>query len=156
MSKMDHIEETFYTGKEIAIEPDLGDLRKSTDKALPAPPKTPKRVLMKYRFSAILSIAFAVASFVFTLVLVLAGSDEHMFGGQYIVALNTTTIARASSQSDATSIRSEGVDGEALADVYYLYLRTVCSGSIPDAQDAASDIVVVELCEIYSEASDSE
>jgi len=70
--------------------------------------------------------------------------------------LNTTTIARASSQSDATSIRSEGVDGEALADVYYLYLRTVCSGSIPDAQDAASDIVVVELCEIYSEASDSE
>ncbi|KAI4714531.1 hypothetical protein J4E89_000211 [Alternaria sp. Ai002NY15] len=148
-------EETFYTGKEIAIEPDLGDLRKSTDKALPAPPKTPKRVLMKYRFSAILSIAFAAASFVFTLVLVLAGSDEHMFGGQYIVALNTTTIARASSQSDTTSKRPEGVDGEALADVYYLYLRTVCSGSISDAQDDASDIVAVELCESYSEASDT-
>jgi len=94
MSKMDHIEETFYSGKEIAIEPDLGDLRKSTDKALPAPPKTPKRVLMKYRFSAILSIAFAAASFVFTLVLVLAGSNEHMFGGQYIVAVRIPTLVK--------------------------------------------------------------
>ena len=70
--------------------------------------------------------------------------------------LNTSTITRASSQSEATSKRSEGVDGEALADVYYLYLRTVCSGSISDSQDDASDIVVVELCESYSEASDSE
>lgn len=84
---MDHIEGTFYLEKEIAIEPDLGDLRKSTDKALPAPPKTPKRVLMKYRFSAFFPIAFAVASFVLTLVLVLAGSDEHNFGGQYIVTV---------------------------------------------------------------------
>jgi hypothetical protein len=94
---MDHIEETFYSEKEISIEPDLGDLRKSTDKALPAPPKTPKRVLMKYRFSAILPIASAVASFVFTLVLVLAGSDEHTFGGQYIVAVRiqtTITVAQ--------------------------------------------------------------
>ena len=70
--------------------------------------------------------------------------------------LNTTTIARESSQSDATPRRSEGVDGEALADVYYLYLRTVCSGSVSDAQDDASDSIVVELCESYSEASDSE
>ncbi|KAH8625685.1 hypothetical protein IG631_19564 [Alternaria alternata] len=84
---MDHIEGTFYLEKEIAIEPDLGDLRKSTDKALPAPPKTPKRVLMKYRFSAFFPIAFAVASFVLTLVLVLAGSDEHTFGGQYMVTV---------------------------------------------------------------------
>ena len=73
--------------KEIAIEPDLGDLRKSTDKALPAPPKTPKRVLMKYRFSAFFPIAFAVASFVLTLVLVLAGREEHTFCGQYMVAV---------------------------------------------------------------------
>ncbi|KAI4950474.1 hypothetical protein J4E91_004357 [Alternaria rosae] len=153
---MDHIEETFYTGKEIAIEPDLGDLRKSTDKALPAPPKTPKRVLMKYRFSAIFPIAFAVASFVFTLVLVLAGSDEHMFGGQFIVALNTSTMARDSLQADATSIESEVVDGKVLADVYYLYLRTVCSGSIPNSPDDNSDAIVVELCETYGEASDSE
>jgi hypothetical protein len=92
MENMDHIEGTFYSDKEIAIEPDLGDLRKSTDKALPAPPTTPKRVLMKYRFSAIFPIAFAVASFVFTLVLVLAGSDEHIFGGQYIVAVRIPTL----------------------------------------------------------------
>jgi hypothetical protein len=92
MENMDHIEETFYSDKEIAIEPDLGDLRKSTDKALPAPPTTPKRVLMKYRFSAIFPIAFAVASFVFTLILVLAGSDEHTFGGQYIVAVRIQAL----------------------------------------------------------------
>ena len=42
---------------------------------------------MKYRFSAFFPIAFAVASFVLTLVLVLAGSDEHTFGGQYMVAV---------------------------------------------------------------------
>jgi len=65
-------------------------------------------------------------------------------------------IARESSQSDATSQRSEGVDGEALADVYYLYLRTVCSGSILDAQDDASNTIVLERCESYSETSDSE
>jgi len=70
--------------------------------------------------------------------------------------LNTSTIARESSHSDATSKRPEGVDGEALADVYYLYLRTVCSGSVSDAQDDASNNIVVELCESYSEASDSE
>jgi hypothetical protein len=94
--KMDHTEETFYVEKEISIEPDLGDLRKSTDKALPAPPKTPKRVLMKYRFSAVFPIAFAVASFVFKLVLVLAGSDEHTFGGQYMVAVRIQRNIRGS------------------------------------------------------------
>ena len=84
---MNEIDETFYCDKEISIEPDLGDLRKSTDKALPAPPKTPKRVLMKYRFSAVFSIAFAVTSFVLTLVLIIAGGDAHTFGGQYLVAV---------------------------------------------------------------------
>ncbi|RYN57558.1 hypothetical protein AA0118_g7691 [Alternaria tenuissima] len=150
---MDHIEGTFYLEKEIAIEPDLGDLRKSTDKALPAPPKTPKRVLMKYRFSAF-PIAFAVASFVLTLVLVLAGSDEHTFGGQYMVALNSSAVTQEGRQPDAPSTRSEGVNEEALADVYYLHLRTVCSGSISNSPDDASDVVIVERCESYSTASD--
>ncbi|KAG9190560.1 sphingolipid 4-desaturase/C4-monooxygenase [Alternaria panax] len=151
---MDHIEDTFYSEKEIAIEPDLGDLRKSTDKALPAPPKTPKRVLMKYRFSAVFPIAFAVASFVFSLVLVLAESDENTFGGQYMVALNTSAEGQESSQLDATSARSAGADGAVLADVYYLYLRTICSGFILNTSDDASNVVVVERCESYSEASD--
>lgn len=65
-------------------------------------------------------------------------------------------MARDSLQADATSIESEVVDGKVLADVYYLYLRTVCSGSIPNSPDDNSDAIVVELCETYGEASDSE
>jgi hypothetical protein len=53
-------------------------------------------------------------------------------------------------------MRPEGGDEKVLADVYYLYLRTVCSGSISRSQDDASDIVVVQLCESYSEARGSE
>jgi hypothetical protein len=83
---MDQIHDTFYSEKEIAIEPDL-DLRKSTDKALPAPPKTPKRVMMKYRFSAVFPIAFAVASCVLSILVVVAGQGTDMFNGQYLVAV---------------------------------------------------------------------
>jgi hypothetical protein len=86
---MDEIDDTFYSEKEISIEPDLGDLRKSTDKALPAPPKTPKRVMMKYRFSAVFPIAFAAASFVLTIGVVMAGQESNVFGGQYLVAVST-------------------------------------------------------------------
>jgi hypothetical protein len=85
--KMDQIHDTFYSEKEIAIEPDL-DLRKSTDKALPAPPKTPKRVMMKYRFSAVFPIAFAVASCVLSILVVVAGQGTDMFNGQYLVAVS--------------------------------------------------------------------
>ena len=83
---MDEIRNTFYSEK-ISIQPDLGDLRKSTDKALPAPPVTPKRVLMKYRFSAIFPIGFAITSFVLVLVLVLAGKERGTFGGQHLLAV---------------------------------------------------------------------
>jgi hypothetical protein len=86
---MDEIDDTFYSEKEISIEPDLGDLRKSTDKALPAPPKTPKRVMMKYRFSAVFPIAFAAASFVLTIGVVMAGQERNIFGGQYLIAVCT-------------------------------------------------------------------
>jgi len=84
---MDEIRDTFYSEK-ISIQPDLGDLRKSTDKALPAPPVTPKRVLMKYRFSATFAIVVAVTSFVLVLVLVLAGKGKGTFGGQYLLAVS--------------------------------------------------------------------
>lgn len=77
-----------YPKKVLTIEPDLGDLRKSTDKALPAPPKTPRRVLMKYRFSAFFPIIFSIASFVLVLVLVLAGNHQSTFSGQYLVAVS--------------------------------------------------------------------
>lgn len=77
-----------YPRKVLVIEPDLGDLRKSTDKALPAPPKTPKRVLMKYRFSAVFPIFFSIASFSLALVLVLAGHHATTFSGQYLVAVS--------------------------------------------------------------------
>jgi hypothetical protein len=80
-----------YSKEVVCIEPDLGDLRKSTDKALPGLPITPKRVLKKYRFSAVFTIVFATASFVLALVLVLAGNDEHTFGGQYLVAVGNLT-----------------------------------------------------------------
>jgi hypothetical protein len=83
---MDQIDDTFYSEKEIAIEPDL-DHRNSTDK-LPAPPKTPKRVMMKYRFSAVFPIAFAVASCVLSILVVVAGQGTDMFNGQYLVAVS--------------------------------------------------------------------
>jgi hypothetical protein len=85
-SDTDEIEDTFYSEK-IYIEPDLGDLRKSTDKALPALPKTPKRMMIKYRFSTVFPIAFAVASFVPAIVVVLARQGKGVFGGQYLVAV---------------------------------------------------------------------
>ena len=72
----------------IYIEPDLGDPRQSTLKALPAPPKTPKRVMRKYRFSAVFPLVFVLAGFVLSLVVVLAGRDKGTFDGQYLLAVS--------------------------------------------------------------------
>lgn len=72
--------------EKVVIEPDLGDQRQSTYKALPSPPKTPKRVLMKYRFSGVFPLALSLATFVVSLVVVLAGQNEGMFRGQYLVS----------------------------------------------------------------------
>jgi hypothetical protein len=83
---MNYMDEERFCTERISIEPDL-DPRRSTDKALPAPPKTPKRVLMKYRFSAVIPILFASASFVLALVVVLAGGEEGPFSGGYLVAV---------------------------------------------------------------------
>jgi hypothetical protein len=76
----------------IYLEPDLGDPRKSTFKALPAPPKTPKRVMRKYRFSAVFPLVFVLASFVLSLVVVLAGRDKGIFDGQYLLAVSHERI----------------------------------------------------------------
>jgi len=73
--------------EKVSIEPDLGDQRRSTYKALPSPPKTPKRVMMKYRFSGVLPLVLSLAAFVLTLVVVLAGRDVGVFEGQYLVAV---------------------------------------------------------------------
>ncbi|KNG47960.1 sphingolipid delta4-desaturase [Stemphylium lycopersici] len=152
---MNEIDESFYCDKGISIEPDLGDLRKSTDKALPAPPKTPKRVLMKYRFSAVLSIAVAVASFVLTLVLVLAGSDAHTFGGQYLVALNTSAMGKTSARQKVMPVSSSsGVNDTGMARVYHLYIQGVCTGSPANSEESTSDIII-ENCETYAEANET-
>jgi hypothetical protein len=76
--------------EKIPIEPDLGDQRQSTYKALPSPPKTPKRVMMKYRFSGVFPLILSLAVFVLSLVMVLAGQNEGTFGGQYLVAVSHT------------------------------------------------------------------
>lgn len=73
--------------EKISIEPDLGDQRRSTSKALPAPPKTPKRVMMKYRFSGVFPFVLSLTTFILTLVMVLAGQDIATFRGQYLVAV---------------------------------------------------------------------
>lgn len=78
--------------EKISIEPDLGDQRRSTYKALPSPPKTPKRVMMKYRFSGVLPFVLSLAAFVLTLVVVLAGRDVSVFEAQYLVAVGSTSM----------------------------------------------------------------
>ena len=79
--------------EKISIEPDLGDQRQSTYKALPSPPKTPKRVMMKYRFSGVFPLISSLAAFVLSLVVVLGGQNEGSFGGQYLVAVSWTLPA---------------------------------------------------------------
>lgn len=86
METENHSPRIFWEEK-ISIEPDLGDQRRSTYKALPSPPKTPKRVMMKYRFSGVFPLISSLAAFVLALVVVLAGQSVGTFEGQYIVAV---------------------------------------------------------------------
>lgn len=86
-----------------SIEPDLGDQRKSTYKALPAPPKTPRRVIKKYRFSAIVPICFVVASFVLSLVILLAGKDNGTFEGVYLVSVSMNVRSRCGCIANGSS-----------------------------------------------------
>lgn len=160
-----------YSKNELSIEPDLGDLRRSTDKALPGLPKTPKRVMMKYRFSAVFPIVFAIAGFILTLVLVVAGKDAYTFGGQYLVAVSYHGIGSgfvcsqpqleipASAQAPAAqnAISSESPTGTTqteTASIYYLYLQKVCSGSASHGAEGTSGIMI-ERCESYSTATAS-
>lgn len=75
--------------EEFYIEPDLGDQRRSTYKALPAPPKTPKRVMLKYRFSGVFPFLLSLTSFVLTLVVVLAGQSVGTFEGHYLLTVRS-------------------------------------------------------------------
>jgi hypothetical protein len=86
--------------EKISIEPDLGDQRQSTYKALPSPPKTPKRVLMKYRFSGVFPLLLSLASFVLTLVVVLAGQNSGTFQGQYLVTVRTMSVMLVRNEAD--------------------------------------------------------
>ena len=79
---------------------------------------------------------------------------SHAYGPQLNTSSITQDVTQDGTQPHAISTRSEGVNGKALADVYYLYLRTVCSGFVSNARDDASDVVIVERCERYSEAND--
>lgn len=84
---MDVTSQSLFLEK-MSIEPDLGDQRKSIFKALPAPPNTPKRVMMKYRFSAVFPFVIAVASFVLTIAVVLARKENGTFEEQYLIAVS--------------------------------------------------------------------
>ncbi|KAF1993119.1 hypothetical protein P154DRAFT_540685 [Amniculicola lignicola CBS 123094] len=82
------------------LVPDTGDLRKSTYKALPSPPVTAKRVMYKYRFSAIFPFAFAATSFALTIVLLMAGSRPGVLDRQFMISSSAT----ASSSSNPLDV----------------------------------------------------
>ncbi|EMD96628.1 hypothetical protein COCHEDRAFT_1036230, partial [Bipolaris maydis C5] len=142
-----------YSKEVPCIEPDLGDLRKSTDKALPGLPKTPKRVLKKYRFSAVLSMALAIASFVLTLTLVLAGDDAHTFDGQYLAAVSYYRQRHESGvpvYQDVTVFESSSTtDTTETGNAFHLYLHQVCYDSPTYGSEVASD-VFERICKSYA------
>lgn len=125
---------------------------------------------MKYRFSAVFSIGLTIASFVLSLVLVVAGNHAYTFGGQYLVAVSHHNIGTESvgsqPQLDVTanaqiSTRQNAISSEpsvstkniATANVYYVYLDKVCSGS--PAHGVGTFRTVIERCESYSTATAS-
>lgn len=74
--------------EKISVEPDIGDQRQSVYKALPNRPTTPKRVMHKFRFSAVFAFASAVVAFSLKLVFVLAGQEPGgMLQGDYMIAV---------------------------------------------------------------------
>ncbi|KAF3007740.1 hypothetical protein E8E13_009930 [Curvularia kusanoi] len=95
--------------EKISIEPDLGDQRRSTYKALPAPPKTPKRVMMKYRFSGVFPFIFSLGAFILPLLVVLADHRINAVQGQYLIAINTSAVGKniiTFERADATTTDS--------------------------------------------------
>lgn len=76
-----------FMSEKISIEPDLGDQRKSVYKPLPAPPTTPKRVLKKYRVTALLPLVLFKASIVLIIAVVLARKGNRTLGGQYLIVV---------------------------------------------------------------------
>lgn len=96
--------------EKISIEPDLGDQRQSTYKALPAPPKTPKSVMMKYRFSGVFPLLLSLGAFVLGLVVVLAGQNQGMFEAQYLVAVGHLPFQGIPDESDLCSSTLLGLD----------------------------------------------
>ncbi|OAL47180.1 hypothetical protein IQ07DRAFT_483449, partial [Pyrenochaeta sp. DS3sAY3a] len=141
-----------------SIEPDLGDQRKSTYKALPAPPKTPRRVIKKYRFSAIVPFLFVVASFVLSLVILLAGKDKGTFEGVYLVSLNTSRLGQdiikfEQASSTSTSTSPSATSSAGVAGVYYAYLGSVCTSNVTEESPGTR---VIRECKSWADVSDSE
>ena len=102
MATESHPPRIFWEEK-ISIEPDLGDQRRSVYKALPSPPKTPKRVMMKYRFSSVVPLVLSIATFIPTLMVVLAGHNVGIFEGQYLVAVGRMSTHRCSTELNVCS-----------------------------------------------------
>jgi hypothetical protein len=73
----------------VPVEPDLGDPRKSIEKALPSRPTTPGTIMKRFRVTAVLPFAFAVISFALTLVFVLAGSKPGELEEQFMVSVSS-------------------------------------------------------------------
>ncbi|EMD68434.1 hypothetical protein COCSADRAFT_62033, partial [Bipolaris sorokiniana ND90Pr] len=142
-----------YSKEVPCIEPDLGDLRKSTDKALPGLPKTPKRVLKKYRFSAVFPMVLAIASFILTLTLALAGHNAHTFGGQHLAAVSYYRQYHESQTPVYKNVKafesSSATDTTETGNVYHIYLHKVCYYSLAHGSEVASDIFE-RTCKGYS------
>ncbi|KAF2642457.1 hypothetical protein P280DRAFT_505876 [Massarina eburnea CBS 473.64] len=97
-----------YFNEKIDIEPDM-DARHSIEKALPKPPITPKTVMKKFRFSAVLVFAAGVVVLVLGLLVILAGKNVGQLEGEFSLKLNTSRVGedtirveRASATTTAT------------------------------------------------------
>jgi hypothetical protein len=65
--------------------------------------------------------------------------------------LNTSRLGVDASLSGQVTTKTVEI-----ADFYYLYLRTVCTGSIVNSTDGVTESVIIERCESYRAVSDSE
>ncbi|KAF1928493.1 uncharacterized protein M421DRAFT_62912 [Didymella exigua CBS 183.55] len=135
-----------FQEEKISIEPDLGDQRQSTFKALPAPPKTPKRVLMKYRFSGVFPLILSLAAFALSLVVVLAGQNVGVLEGQYLVAVRHLSASQFMNLTLTNLVNQTGIK-----DFYYAYLQKVCSGSAGE-DGSNADRAKIDDCRSYEDA----
>ncbi|KAH7125425.1 hypothetical protein B0J11DRAFT_579971 [Dendryphion nanum] len=88
-----HFNPSDYEEK-ISVEPDIGDQRQSVFKALPSRPTTPKRVMHRFRFSAVFAFVSAIVAFSLKLVLLLAGQEPGTLEGDYIFAINASRLGQ--------------------------------------------------------------